>query len=72
MRPQRTELPDTLPRAGRKERTRARILEAARRVFARSGYHGTLMDQVAQEAGLSKGALYVHFPSKEELFLALL
>lgn len=72
VRPQRTELPDTLPRAGRKERTRARILEAARRVFARSGYHGTLMDQVAQEAGLSKGALYVHFPSKEELFLALL
>ncbi|MER3602444.1 MAG: TetR/AcrR family transcriptional regulator, partial [Thermus sp.] len=41
-------------------------------MFARSGYHGTLMDQVAQEAGLSKGALYVHFPSKEELFLALL
>lgn len=59
-------------REARKARTRGRILEAARRVFARQGYHGTLMDQVAREAGLSKGALYVHFPSKEELFLALL
>ncbi len=54
-----------------KDRTRARILEAAQRVFASKGYHRALMDDVAQEAGLSKGALYFHFPSKEELFLSL-
>ncbi|MDR5710505.1 MAG: TetR/AcrR family transcriptional regulator [Armatimonadota bacterium] len=54
-----------------KHQTRARILEAARRVFARKGYHGTLMEEVAREAGLSKGALYFHFSSKEELFLSL-
>ncbi|MCS7235456.1 MAG: TetR/AcrR family transcriptional regulator [Armatimonadota bacterium] len=59
-------------REARKEQTRARILEAARRAFAARGFHATLMDHVAQQAGLSKGALYVHFPSKEELFLALL
>lgn len=60
------------PRAGRKGRTRARVLEAARQAFAARGYHGTLMDHVARTAGVSKGAVYVHFPSKEELFLALL
>ncbi|MCS7172898.1 MAG: TetR/AcrR family transcriptional regulator [Armatimonadetes bacterium] len=54
-----------------KDRTRTRILEAARRVFARKGYHGTLMEDVAREAGLSKGALYFHFSSKEDLFLSL-
>ncbi len=54
-----------------KGRTRTRILAAARRVFARKGYHGTLMEDVARAAGLSKGALYFHFPSKEELFLSL-
>ncbi len=59
-------------REARKEHTRGRILDAARRVFAVRGYHGTLMDDVAREAGLSKGALYVHFSSKEDLFLALL
>lgn len=59
-------------RAARKDRTRARIVEAARRAFAARGYHGTLVDHVAREAGVSKGAVYVHFPSKEELFLTLL
>lgn len=54
-----------------KDRTRARILEAAQHVFATKGYHRALMDDVAREAGLSKGALYFHFPSKEELFLSL-
>jgi TetR/AcrR family fatty acid metabolism transcriptional regulator len=46
-------------RSVRKDRTRARILEAARRAFASRGYHGTLMDHVAREAGVSKGATLV-------------
>lgn len=52
--------------------TRSRILEAARRVFARQGYAGATLDAIAADAGLTKGALYWHFPSKIDLFLALL
>jgi AcrR family transcriptional regulator len=51
--------------------TRTRILEAARRVFARSGYEGATLDQVGKEAGLTKGAVYWHFASKSDLYLAL-
>ncbi|MGL5987783.1 MAG: TetR/AcrR family transcriptional regulator, partial [Burkholderiales bacterium] len=41
-------------------------------VFARKGYHGASLDQVAADAGLTKGAVYWHFQSKSDLFLALL
>jgi AcrR family transcriptional regulator len=40
--------------------------------FARQGYHATSMDDVVRESGLSVGAIYSYFPSKEELFLALI
>jgi AcrR family transcriptional regulator len=48
-----------------------RILGAAVRCFARAGYHGTTMDEIAAEADAAKGAAYVYFPSKEAIFLAL-
>ena len=48
-----------------------RILDAAASVFSRSGYSDGRMDDVAVEAGVSKGGLYLHFKSKEELFDAL-
>lgn len=51
--------------------TRTKILEAARRVFASNGYEGTTLDQVANDAGMTKGAVYWHFSSKSDLFLAL-
>jgi AcrR family transcriptional regulator len=51
---------------------RARILLAARKVFARHGYHGATIGEIAGEAGLSNGAVYYNFASKEDLFLALL
>lgn len=51
---------------------RAQILEGALGCFARQGYHATTVDQIALAAGLSKGSLYWHFGSKEEIFLALL
>ena len=57
--------PETL--AARK----AYILKAAMVCFANKGYHQTTMDDIVQEAGLSKGGLYIHFSSKKELFLAL-
>lgn len=50
---------------------RAQILAAATACFARQGYHATSMDDVVRESGLSVGAIYTYFPSKEDLFLAL-
>lgn len=51
---------------------RAQLLNVARTVFARDGYHTVTMDDVASEAGITKPILYDHFPSKRELYLALL
>jgi AcrR family transcriptional regulator len=54
------------------EETRQRLLAAAARTFARQGYAGASLDAVAEAAGLTKGAVYWHFASKMDLFLALL
>jgi AcrR family transcriptional regulator len=51
---------------------RAELLEAALRVFARRGYREAGVDEIAAEAGYSKGALYWHFSGKAELLMALL
>ncbi|HLV34921.1 MAG TPA: TetR/AcrR family transcriptional regulator [Spirillospora sp.] len=51
--------------------TRERILDAALDKFASKGYHDTRLDEIAEESGTSKGAIYFHFPNKERLFLAL-
>lgn len=53
-----------------KEKTRARILDAASKAFRQYGYHATGVDKVMEEAGLTAGAFYVHFPSKEALLAA--
>jgi TetR/AcrR family fatty acid metabolism transcriptional regulator len=55
-----------------KELTRERILEAAEKLFAEKGFHETAMDEIVRAANVSKGGVYFHFPSKEELFFALL
>jgi len=55
----------------RTHETRQRLLEAAEEVFVRDGYHGAQLADIASVAGRSKGALYGHFKSKEDLFLAL-
>jgi AcrR family transcriptional regulator len=52
--------------------TRDRLLAAARGVFARSGFHGASVEEIASEAGFSTGALYSNFDGKEDLFLALM
>jgi AcrR family transcriptional regulator len=51
---------------------RDELLSASLRVFARRGYRESGVDEIAAEAGYSKGALYWHFSSKEELLMALL
>ncbi len=61
-----------LSRDERKAETRAALLDAAGRVFARRGFHAAGVDEVAAEAGFSTGALYSNFEGKEDLFLALL
>jgi len=51
-----------------KEEAKNRILEAANQVFAEKGYRQATMDDVAKKIGVSKGALYLYFAGKEELF----
>ena len=63
------------PRLSRVEqagRNRALVLSAARRVFLARGYHGATLEQIADEAGFSKGVVYSQFQGKADLFLALL
>jgi AcrR family transcriptional regulator len=55
----------------KREETRARLLAAAADVFAKKGYERASVDDIAQAAGFTKGAVYWNFASKEELFLAL-
>jgi AcrR family transcriptional regulator len=61
-----------LSRAEAKARTRRLLLDAAARTFAAKGYAGASVEQIAEEAGFSIGALYSNFSGKEELFLALM
>jgi AcrR family transcriptional regulator len=56
----------------RRAMTRQHLLDAAAIVFARSGFHGSTLDEVATTAGFTKGAVYSNFRSKDDLFLALL
>lgn len=56
----------------RRSRTRTAVLEAAAQVFARRGFDAATVDEVAREAGVSKGAVYYSFSSKSDLFVALL
>jgi AcrR family transcriptional regulator len=62
----------TRTRAEQKEVTRARLLEVASRLFTQHGYDGTSIGMVCQKARVTHGALYHHFPSKLELFEAVL
>src|SRR6266550_1823070 len=65
---------DRRTRAARAEALDGReaLLEAAARVFVRRGYRDASVDEIARDAGFSKGAVYWHFEGKEDLFFALL
>jgi AcrR family transcriptional regulator len=60
--------PTRMPR----DQRRIQLLDAASEVFASKGYHAAAMDDIAEAAGVSKPVLYQHFPSKLDLYLALL
>jgi AcrR family transcriptional regulator len=55
----------------RRAMTRRHLLDAAAIVFARDGFHGATLDEVAATAGFTKGAVYSNFKSKDDLFLEL-
>jgi AcrR family transcriptional regulator len=55
-----------------RDERRAQLLAAAHEVFVANGYHGAAMDEIAETAHVSKPVLYQHFPSKRDLYLALL
>ena len=61
-----------LSREDKRQANRERILQAARKVFGRRGYYGATIEEIADESGLSNGAVYYNFKNKEDLFFALL
>jgi len=67
-----TQAPERLTREEKKARTRAQLIDAAATVFARRGFVAASLDEVAEEAGLTKGAVYSNFDSKEDLFQAVI
>lgn len=56
----------------RTEATQAKLLRAAESIFARDGFAAAKLEQIAEKAGYTRGAIYAHYKSKEDLFLDLL
>jgi AcrR family transcriptional regulator len=56
----------------RSEETHNKILEAAARLFSKTGYDATSVAEICQAAGVSKGAFYHHFPTKQAVFMEIL
>src|SRR4030095_8510161 len=60
-----------LSRAERREQTRQELVSAAEACFVSRGFHASSVDEVAERAGYTKGAVYSNFGSKEDLFFAV-
>lgn len=65
-----TPAPQSLKEKQRRERE-ALILKAAEEILVEKGYHETSMDEIAAHVGVAKGTVYLHFPSKENLVVAI-
>src|SRR6266480_7813304 len=59
---------EKLTRERRRELTRNALLDAARHVFAQRGFSGASLEEIAETAGFTRGAIYKNFANKEELF----
>jgi AcrR family transcriptional regulator len=68
----RREVPTRLSRAESQARTRRAVLDAAADLFARRGYHATSIEDIAMGAGLTRGAIYSNFASKQDLLVAVI
>src|SRR6187549_3687736 len=68
----RPKTPKRLTRKEKQAETRQRLLEAAERVFLRRGLRGSSVEEIAAEAGFTRGAFYSNFRSKDQLFVELL
>ena len=66
-----TPSPRGKPKGDKRERTRAALFEAARALIREKGYERTTMEEVAQRAGMTTGAIYGNFKNRDELFIAL-
>ena len=62
---------EKLTPARRRELTRAALLDAAASVFAQRGFEGASLDEIAEAAGFTRGAIYKNFDGKEDLFFAV-
>ena len=71
MKSRKTSQQEAIPWAERRAHTRERLLVAAREAIGEKGFHRTTLDEIASRAGLTKGAIYDNFESKEQLFLAV-
>jgi AcrR family transcriptional regulator len=67
----RMDAPRRFTRAEHQARTRAQLIQAAASVFARRGFQAATVEEIAEQAGYSHGAVYSNFAGKEELFLAV-
>jgi AcrR family transcriptional regulator len=63
--------PRRQPKGDKRDRTRAKLLEAARALIREKGYEHATMDAIAERAGMTTGAIYGNFKNRDELFLAL-
>src|SRR5437763_9041910 len=59
------------PKGDKRERTRAKLLEAARSLIREKGYERTTLEEIAERAGMTTGAIYGNFKNRDELFIAL-
>jgi AcrR family transcriptional regulator len=68
-----TELPSLRrqPKGDKRDRTRAKLLEAARSLIREKGYEHTTLDAIAERAGMTTGAIYGNFKNRDDLFLSL-
>ncbi len=59
------------PKGDKRERTRAKLLEAARALIREKGYERTTLEDIAERAGMTTGAIYGNFKNRDDLFIAL-
>ena len=63
--------PRAVSQAEKTAHTRARLLQSAEKIFARDGFEAAKLEEIATDAGYTRGAFYANFASKEDLFIAL-